>query len=257
MRRIRSLNRYQQCILLLLIVMALVFTAIYSVVSSRVGFPYMDKILMPSEANGNTVYSGTIRGQSCSFTVTPDKTVVFQCDDRVYGPYTAREDSSAIPEDDPFSAHMTGVELKDGDEIIFRGGVFRLWGSDSISMLINEDGTSASFGVTATLSDGTMVDMDGNVVDPMEPSFMTILELMDDPELTKKGEWSAYFACLFLSVVTAASILFADEIFRWNLSFQIRHVDHAEPSEWEIASRYIGWTVMALAVLVLYILGLR
>ena len=52
-------------------------------------------------------------------------------------------------------------------------------------------------------------------------------------------------------------MLFADELFRWNLAFQIRNVDHAEPSEWEIASRYLGWTVLTIMALVLYIMGLQ
>lgn len=257
MERIKSLNRYQQGILLLLIVMALIFTVVYSVTSSRVGFLYKDKILVPSQVGKSTVYVGTIQGTECSFTVTPDKTVVFQYGARAYGPYTAVEDPTAIPKDDPFSEHMTGVEVRNKDEIIFRGGVFRLGGSDSISMLVNEDGSNASVGVTATLSDGTMVDIDGNVVDPMEPSVFTILELMGGPELVKKGEWIAWFTCVFLSIVIAVTILFADELFRWNLHFQIRNADRAEPSDWEIAGRYIGWTVIPIMILWLYILGLR
>lgn len=257
MERLKNLNRYQQGLLLLLIVMALIFTVVYSITSSRVGFLYNDKIFVPTQNNGSTVYAGTIRGEECSFTVTPDKTVVFQYGAQVYGPYTAAEDPTAIPKDDPFSEHMTGVEVKDKDEIIFRGGVFRLGGSDAISMLVNEDGNSASFGITATLSDGTVVDMDGNVVDLMEPSVMTILELMDGPELTKKGEWIAWFTCVFLSIVIAITILFADELFRWNLHFQIRNAERAEPSDWEIATRYISWTVLTSMVLWLYIMGVR
>ena len=135
MKRIRNLNRYQQGILLLLILMALIFTVIYSVVSSRVGFLYNDEILVPSQVGGNTVYTGSIRGTECSFTVNPDKTVVFQYGTRVYGPYTATEDPTAVPKEDPFSGNMTGVEVKDKDEILFRGGVFHLGGSGSVLRL--------------------------------------------------------------------------------------------------------------------------
>lgn len=257
MKRLRNLNRYQQSILLLLIAMLLVFTILYCVASSRVGFLYNDKILVPSEVNGSTVYAGTIRGTDCSFTVSADKTVVFQYGPQVYGPYTAVEDPTAVPKDDPFSAHMTGMEVKDKDKVIFRGGVFRLGSSDAISMLVNEDGSNASLGVTATMSDGTVVDMDGNVIDPMEPSVFTILELIDGPELTKKGVWAAWFTCVFLSVVITITMLFADELFRWSLHFQIRNADRAEPSDWEIAGRYISWTVIPIMILWLYILGLR
>lgn len=257
MERIRKLDWYQKGILLLLIAMILVFGVIYSVVSSRVGYLYNDVILQPSEVNGCTIYSGTIQGQDCAFIVTSDKTVTFQCGEKTYGPYTAKEDPTAIPEDDTFSAHMTGIEVKDGEEIIFRGGIFEMGGSDSYWMLVNEDGSNASIVITAVMSDGTEVDGDGNVIDPMEPSVSEILHLMDGPELTKKGEWSAWFLGIFISVATAVSILFADELFRWNLAFQIRNVDRAEPSDWEIAGRYIGWTALSIMALVIYIMGLQ
>lgn len=256
MERIKNLNRYQKGILLLLIAMIVAFGVIYSVVSSRVGFLYKDVILQPSEVNGDTIYSGTINGQECAITVTDDKAVTFQYGEKTYGPYTAKEDPTAIPKDDTFSDHMTGLEVKDREEVIFRGGIFQIGGDDSFWM-VNEDGTNESFVITAVMSDGTEVDEDGNVIDPMEPAVSDILHLMAGPELTKKGEWTAWFLGIFISIATTVSILFADELFRWNLAFQIRNADRADPSDWEIAGRYIGWTVLTIMTLVLYIMGLQ
>ena len=257
MERIKELNRYQLGILILLVAMIIVFGVIYSVVSSRVGFLYMDEILLPSQESGNTVYSGVIRGWECSFVVTPEKEVTFRCGHKVYGPYTAKEDPTAIPEDEDFSAYMTGVEVKSGDAIVFRGGVFKTGGADSFLMLINEDGTNASFTVTAMMSDGTVVDGNGSLVDELEPSVATILELMEGPELTKKGQWGAWFGGILIAVATAISILFADELFRWNLAFQVRNVGLVEPSDWEIAGRYVGWTVLTIMAFVINIMGLQ
>ena len=61
----------------------------------------------------------------------------------------------------------------------------------------------------------------------------------------------------FICVLNALSILFADELFRWNLVFRISNADHAEPSDWEIAGRYISWTCMSIMALVLFIIGLQ
>ncbi len=80
---------------------------------------------------------------------------------------------------------------------------------------------------------------------------------MNDPELSHKGEWLAWFGAVLVFGLNALSILFADELFRWNLAFQIRNADHAEPSDWEIAGRYIGWTVLTIMALVLFIVGLQ
>lgn len=237
-----------------MIAMALVFAVVYLMTISRVGFEYQDAILVPGQENGSTVYSGKIQGQQARFTVSGDKTVVFQYGDKTYGPYTAKEDPEAIPKDKEMAEYMTGVELRQGEEILFRGGVLET--GDSY-WLYNEDGTFGGFGVSYVTSDGIIRDEKGNEIDPMEPSVSAILELINGPKLTHKGAWFAWFGAVFICVLNAGSILFADELFRWNLAFQIRNVDHAEPSDWEIAGRYIGWTVLTIMALALFLTGLR
>lgn len=89
-------------------------------------------------------------------------------------------------------------------------------------------------------SDGIERDENGNVTDPIAPSVSVILELMDQPILTHHGEWLAWFGALLVYICNAISILFADELFHFSLSFQIRNADRAEPSDWEIVGRYIS-----------------
>lgn len=253
MERIKPLDRYQKGILLFLAAMVVIFGVLYAVVTSRVGFLYKDAILQPVTEQGNTIYSGKIKGQECRFTVTADKVVTFQCEDKTYGPYTMREDPSAIPEGEDVSELMRGIEMKKGDEVIFRGGIYQ---ADTYWMMMNEDRSFAGFSITATTSDGVTYDENGNIVDPMEPDVSDILFLIDGPELTNKGAWIAWFLGVFISVITALSILYADELFRWNLSFQIRNAECAEPSDWEIAGRYIGWTVLTGMAFVICFMGL-
>ena len=256
MERIRRLNLYQKIVLLLLAVMLVGFMIAYFVVSSCVGYAYKDAILLPHEENGTVVYTGRVEGETTRITVTADKTVTVQYEEKDYGPYTAREDSSAIPEESELAKHMTGVEILQGDTIVFRGGVLRSGGSDSGWILLDEDGSLHDMAVTYTANDGIEYDMDGNPIDPLAPSASAILTLMDGPVLTSKGSWMGWFGGVFLSILAAAMILFADELFRWKLSFQIRNADRAEPSEWEIAERYLCWTLLPIMALVCYILGL-
>lgn len=258
MERIRNLDKYQKGILVLLLVMYAVFAAVYFVVISRVGYLYHDTVLVPGEENGNTVYSGKIDGKQAVFTVTADQAVTFRHGEKLYGPYTVKEDPTAIPEEDDFAAYMTGYEIRDGEEIFFRGGGFKNGGDDGYWMLYNEDGSFASISITAVASDGAIVtDGKGNIIDPMEPSAGTILQMVEGPKLTNKGHWGFYLIAGMFSVVIVISILFADEVFRWGLRYQIRNPELAEPSDWEIASRYIGWTALTVAVLVVYIMGLQ
>ena len=256
MERIRGLGRYQKGVLLVIAVMVLVFTVLYPVTIDRRGFLYQDAILVPREENGATVYSGKVQGKEAVFTVHGDKTVEFRYGEKAYGPYTAWEDSSAVPEETELglAGEMTGLEVRRGDEVIFRGGVLDY---GDIRWLYNEDGSLENLGFTAVMSDGTVIDGDGNEIDPMEPSVSTVLDLMSGPELEHKGEWYGWLCGMFLCAATAVHILFADELFRWNLSFQIRDADRAEPSDWEIAGRYIAWTVLPLMALVVFIIGLQ
>ena len=83
-----------------------------------------------------------------------------------------------------------------------------------------------------------------------------ILQLANGPELTSKGNWGMWFLSVFVSICAAFYILYADELFRWSMSFRIRGADTAEPSDWEITVRHISWTIFTAIALIGYILGL-
>ena len=251
MERIKSLNDYQKGLLLFMIVTAVVFAVIYPITISRVGYKYHDVILVPAEENGTTLYSGKIKGQPACFTVSAD-TVVFQYGDTIYGPYTVKEDPTAVPKDHEMSRSMTGMEVREGDDILFRGGVMDV---GAYYWFYNEDGTSGS--MIYITGDGIVRDENGNPVDRMKPSLSTIYELTHTPELTHKGHGLAWLVAVIGYAFNAISILFADELFYRSLAYRIRNAEYAEPSDWVIAGRYIVWTAMTAVVLVLFIMGLQ
>lgn len=254
MERLKGLGRWQKGVLLFMIAMIAVFTVLYPITIAREGFAYKDTILVPNSENGTTVYSGKIWGKQVRFTVSQDKTVYFQYGDKTYGPYTVREDPSAVPKDKQFGENMVGVEIRRGEEILFRGGIAQY---EDFRHFYSEDGSTEDIGITFTTNDGSVLDEFGNRVDPMEPSVSTILDLTGDPELTHKGQWITWFGAVAICILNALSILFAEELFHWNLKFQIRNADRAEPSDWEIAGRYISWTGLPILALILFIIGLR
>ena len=254
MERIKDLSLYGKLLLLALIVMALVFAVVYPVVAARKGVRYNDRILVPGTENGNTIYSAKVNGQLWRFTVTPDKVVTFRCGDKEYGPYTAKEDPTAIPEESSMASLMTGVEVRKGEEILFRGGIYDI---GSYWIMVNEDGTDASFTISAVGSDGTVLSPDGEIIDPMEPSVSTILKLMNGPKLTHRGHGGFWFLGVFVSVIAAVQILFADALFRWRFIFRARNPEDIEPSNWELTMRPIAWTIMVAMALGVYIKGLQ
>ena len=252
MKRIRNLGRYQKGILLLMAAMILLFTALYPIVLSREGFLYRNALLIPSEEDGNTVYAGKIEGQPASFTLYDDRSVQFQYGDSVYGPYTAAEAPDALQNLD-LGDGAVGVELRCGEELVFRGGALRqgdqLW-------LYTEDG-SVYTDIGIMTSGGFIFNEEGEVIDPNEPSVSDLLMVMAGPPLTHEGSWFGWVTGLITCILTAVDILFADELFRLHMAFHISRAEDAEPSDWEIAGRYIGWTVMPVIALVLFIIGLQ
>lgn len=254
MEKIKSLNSYQKGLLMFMFAMALIFAVIYFKTISRVGYRYNDAILVPTQENGNIVYSGKIQGEQAKFIVSNSNTVVFNYGDKNYGQYTLKEDPTAIPKDRELKEQMIGIEISNGNKILFRGGVLDV--GDSY-WLYKDDGTLDNLGFSFVTSDGIERDENGNVIDKMVPSASTIYELLNAPKLTHKGEAIAWFGAVFICILNALSILFADELFRWNLLFLIRNVENAEPSDWEIAGRYIGWTVITIMALILFIMGLQ
>ena len=250
MERFWTLNRYQKAILCILVLMVLGFGVLYAVTTSRMGYPYHDTLLIPTQEGGNTVYSGEIYGMPASFTVTPDKTVTYQYGLKTYGPYTILEDATAIPK----GKVGKGVEVRCGEEIIFRGSVenlnYGMW-------LTNEDGSSFGGNITVTSSNGIIYDENGHIIDQNEPSVGAMIQLAFGPELTHKGHWGVWFIGLALCVICAISILFADELFQWRMSYRVRDAYEFEPSDLEISSRYIVWTLDPIFALIIFILGLQ
>ena len=73
----------------------------------------------------------------------------------------------------------------------------------------------------------------------------------DGSERTHKVVGLAWFGGVFLSALAAMTILYANE------SFHIQDVDRAEPSEWELGSRYLEWILFPVLALPTFIMGLR
>ena len=254
MKKIRNLKNYQKVILIVMAAMSLIFAVIYLKIITRVGYEYNDAILVPVVEDGNTTYSGKINGEKTQFIVSGENTVVLNYGDKTYGPYTVIEDATAIPKDSQLSEIMRGIEVREGNDILFRGGVV-----DHVdyAMFYNEDGTQEWGEISYTTSDGSEWDQNGNPVDRMKPSISTIYELTNNPELTHRGIGFIWFLGAFVCIMNVVYILFADELFRLKLTFKVRNVDKIEPSEWEITGRYIGWMVLPIIALAIYIMGLQ
>lgn len=252
MKRIKSLNGYQKGVLIFTLAIALIFSVIYPCTLLRNGYPYRGKILVPAQVNGNTVYSGRIDGEEVRFVVSDHNTLHFQCGDSSYGPFTVEEDPSAIKDDDELADYRKGVVVREGDEILFRGGVMEF--EDGFWFYL-EDGTSV-VKTTHSADDGEIQDENGDPVEKWKPTIDTIYDLLNGPELVHRGEGKYWFYGIIICLINVVGLLFADEIYYINISFMVRNAEIAEPSGWEIGFRYFAWTALAICALAIFVTGL-
>lgn len=145
------------------------------------------------------------------------------------------------------------MELRVGERVLFRGCA---WKSGDDLVCIGEEGYPIGL-IFSYTTNGIEYDSQGNVVDPMEPKVYAILELLSGPRLEHKGAWIGWLWALIIAGFILLSMLRADDIFRWRLSFRINNPWDTEPTDWELLQRNLGWTLAALTVLILCIFGLQ
>ena len=103
---------------------------------------------------------------------------------------------------------------------------------------------------------------EGQYADGMKRMYPNKLQRYDEiipfahVRLWKPGEFTDDTDQM-LCILNALFVLFADELFHWNLLFRIRNAEDAEPSDWEIAGRYVGWTAITIMAFVIFIIGLQ
>ena len=240
--------------LILLTAMVLVFSVLYFIVTARKGFAWQNTLLIPEEAAGGTRYSGTVDGETVSFFVKADRTVEYCCGDKVYGPYVLKEDPTAVPESLKQNLSIRGIELYSGEKPVFRGGMWKV--SDSQIELFHENGEPET-GIRAASPDGVITLQNGTVIDAKEPSAVTVISLMEGPVLSTQGSWMGWLAGTLLCVSTAFHVFFADDLFRWKMSWTARNAEGAEPSDWVIIVRAVSWAAVSLVAVIAYVMGLK
>jgi hypothetical protein len=245
--RLKKLNKFQKGILAVLAGMIVLFTIIYIVLSHGEGLVYRDSYLRKTDDLYSVVYKGTVSGKNISITVDCTKGITIVTAGKEYGPYwvdggdTSRE---LTPE----------VTIRDNKEIVFRGW---LKPRDDGFVVFKDDGSLFVGHPIITGSDGTVIDENGNVVDVNEPTASEIIYIAKNISLTRRTNWAAYAFATFICIITALSILFEDEMFRFQMYFRVANPGSVEPSGFELASRYIAWCILPFLILLIYLLGLQ
>ncbi len=243
---------YRRILLIAQLLMILGFAVALSVVRGRPGFAYGDAVLLPHAEGEDTVYAGRVDGERAAFTVSPDGRVGYTWGDFVYGPYTVREDPSAVPEEYDWTR---GVEIREGDQVLFRGG----YTGQTYPPLFTEAGEAhqGDISFTTVYSNGekTVYSSDGEPLtaeDLHAPGPAVLARLVLDPALRRRGSVSLFLLVTLLAALNLAAICFPNAFFRLSLWGHVKNLEEAEPSDYYLFCTHVGWLLLAVIAGVLY-----
>lgn len=246
----------QRVVIFIQAFLILLFLILYCTLGRQQVITYDGEYLRCRTDGETTTYSGKIDGQTAVFTVSPGPVVEYAWGDAQYGPYTIVFDPTAVPDEANTLLNLTGtkslvgVEVRKDETLLFRGAYQN---SGSTFYLVDTNGDvifsdsmlKFQLGSTTTYASGQV------------PGPYTILKLAIAPNVVHRGSFDIFLLGALFCVLNAASVLYADALFRWNLRFRIRDPEDAEPSDWELFSRWIGWIGITVAALIFFILSLN
>ena len=238
---------YRRILLIAQLLMILGFAVALSVVRGRPGFAYGDAVLLPHAEGEDTVYAGRVDGERAAFTVSPDGRVGYTWGDFVYGPYTVREDPSAVPEEYDWTlAWRSGRGIKSSSGA---GTPDRHIPRSSRRRARPIKGTSLSPPYTATARRRSTPLTES----PLQRRTSTPLaRLVLDPALRRRGSVSLFLLVTLLAALNLAAICFPNAFFRLSLWGHVKNLEEAEPSDYYLFCTHVGWLLLAVIAGVLY-----
>lgn len=251
--RWQEMSRGRRIILLIQPVLFLLALTLSLTLGRQQITSYRDGHLRYEQQGEAAVYSGRVEGRQVKYVVSPGPTVEFWLDGALDSAYTITEDPTAIPEADKApmfgnSEDLVGIEIRKDGGVWFRGA-YPAWGAySSYYWLVDENGRSDS------LDSITIVGTSTPPPDPA-PTPKNILTMANGPEVSRRGHAEFILLGLLVGATCLVTLLFEDQLFRWNLSFQIQNPYGAEPSDWELFGRWVGWVAMTGVALLCFTLG--
>lgn len=248
--RWEEMSRGRRIILLIHPVLLILSVILHLTLGQQQVVSYRDRYLRYEQQGAAAVYSGRAEGFNVKYAASSDSVVEFWLDGELDSTYTVTEDPTAIPGTSEAAAlggpeNLTGIEIRKGDEVWFRGAYPTYY---SYYWLLDENGRGDP-------SDSIVIVGDSLPAPDPAPTPRDVLSFARGPEISARGRPEFILWGLLLSAICLATLLFEEQLFRWDLHFRVRDPYGAEPSDWELFSRWAGWAALTGVALLTYVLG--
>ena len=219
-----AMTRFQRVCLLLQAAVILLFTVLYPVVGSWKGTEYNGDFYRRTVQGEAAAYTGTRDGLKTVYAVRPlgeGYTVECEIEGQVFGPYDIALAPEAAGDVGDWTGPVTGgIEVRQGERVLYRGPYYAspegklLWMGDMDALYIGGKIVQMGFSSSPAYVE--------------EPEAADLLYFAMKPTITHQGNWIYYVAGFFLAVLNGVGILFAEELFVWEMSWHINRPEDAE-----------------------------
>lgn len=257
---------YRRAMLIATVGAMLLATVLYLTVGSQKGFEYGGSFYALTTVDGTMTYTGNAHewregntiiqssaGRETVYAVTPvlnsGFVVTCQMGEETYGPYQVAAldlaDMSTRVLNFPLDGAMEITNVTTGERL-FRGGYIH--SSDGYAFLLDENKQGEADSILDYAP--PKPEKGPNCDDLYRFTFGA------EESMTQKANWLYFFCALLFAVFNTVSLLYAEDLFTFHMSFRVADPESVEPSEWELFSRHVGWAVFLFFEGVLLLAGL-
>ena len=238
-------STYQKVLLCLLAAMAVLFAVLTAVSRTHEGVAFRDELLTIGEEGSQTVYSGTLYGDSITI-ICREENGTKLVDFDAPGHYTAhcRVEFPEGTITTEYGDAVPRIRILRNDEVLFSGGYDPT--ADDHLRYFSEDGT---FTIEPSIS---IYTSGGDPWYHFELSVYDIMCFAMGPETSVRGSWAGYFIALLLTVIGALLTAFPETVFYLSHCLSVQD---PEPTDFFYFTHKLGSILFAAIVLFLYCNG--
>ena len=248
-----TLSKARKIWLLILAGMAVLFLMLTVQIRSHTGVMFHGSLLEVQGTVENGAYSGEAHGEDVSIVVSRESEtevgMEFYISNVVHDNWLVEYPLEPILTE--HGQKLPGLRISRNGKTVFEGAYDPEHRVDWGYMLYDTDGklyTDEMFSLS--VSTGTT----GGYWDDYETSLGTVLNFVNGPEITARGDMTFWFYGLLMSAMAVVLVAFPDTLFRWKHRW---YVKDPEPTDFYYVENCVGAGIMTVMALVIYIVGVR